>query len=69
MRPCVHFIGFRDDRYWNAVRIWGKPDYVHRWLDLRANRDFAPGDTVVFADGEWSQAPRRFNAPDIIESV
>ena len=28
---CVHFIGFRDDRYWNAVRVFGRPHFIHRW--------------------------------------
>lgn len=67
--PCVHFVGFRDDRYLNAVKIWGRPHFIHRWLDLRARREFAPNDIIVFAEGEWTQAPRRFNAPDIDDGV
>lgn len=64
---AVHFVGFRDDRYWNAVRIWGVPDFVHITWDRYAGQDIAPGDTVVFANGEWTQAPRPFSGPDLIE--
>ena len=48
--PAVHFVGFRDDRYWNAVRVFGRPDYIHRGWDRRALREIADGDTVVFAE-------------------
>ena len=66
---CVHFVGFRDDRYWSAVRVWGLPDFIHRHWDRRAAREIARGDTVVFATGEWTQEPSRFNAPDIDEPL
>lgn len=51
LSDAVHFVGFRDDRYWNAVRVFGLPDFIHRGWDLRAQREIAPGDTIVFADG------------------
>ena len=46
--PCLHFVGFRDDAYTRAVRVFGRPDFVHRVWDHRAVGDVAPGDTVVF---------------------
>ena len=49
MTFCIHFVGFRDDRYHNAVAVFGKPDFFHRVWDYRAVGDVAPGDTVVFA--------------------
>ena len=55
---AVHFVGFRDDRYWNAVRVWGEPDFIHRGWDLRARREIADSDTVVFATGPADQEPR-----------
>jgi hypothetical protein len=56
---CVHFVGFRDDRYHNAVRIFGRPDFVHRVWDHRAVADVAPDDTVVFARAEdWNNIDR-----------
>jgi hypothetical protein len=51
----IHFVGFKNDRYYNAVKVFGKPDFIHRHYDHRAFADFAPGDTVVFADGDDTQ--------------
>jgi hypothetical protein len=28
--PCLHFIGFRGEEYWSAVKVWGKPEMIHR---------------------------------------
>lgn len=58
IRPIVHFVGFRDDRYWASAKVWGRPHYIHQGFDLRARRDIADCDTVVFADGEADQAPQ-----------
>ncbi len=68
MVPCIHYVGFRDDRYWNAYLIFGGPRVIHRWWDHRAKREIAEDDTVIFADGDWQQEPRRFNAPDLDET-
>ena len=35
-RPAVHFVGFRDERYWSAVKVWGRPSFIHRGWDMRA---------------------------------
>lgn len=67
MISVVHYVGFRDDRYWNALRIFGGPRVIHRWWDRRAVREIAPEDIVIFADGDWQQEPRKFNAPDLDE--
>ncbi|UIP06629.1 hypothetical protein LY632_13225 [Erythrobacter sp. SDW2] len=56
----VHFVGFRDDRYWNAVRVFGPPDMIHEAWDRYAADDTAPEDLVVLAEGEWDQPPRSF---------
>ena len=60
----IHFVGFSDDRYWNAVRVFGKPDYVHRFWDNRAISEIAPGDSVVFADGDDTQSIRLYAYDD-----
>lgn len=65
--PMLHFVGFHDDRWWNAVRVFGRPDFIHPRWDLRARREIADGDAVVFADGDESRPVSRFNAPDYIE--
>jgi len=48
---CVHFIGFRTDHeYQSAIKVFGKPDFVHKWHDRRAYGDIdTDNDTVVFA--------------------
>ncbi|MEO1490136.1 MAG: hypothetical protein AAFR88_11990 [Pseudomonadota bacterium] len=65
---AVHFVGFRDDRYWNAVRVWGRPSFIHYVWDRRAQRDVAPGDVVVFAKGHANQPIARYNGPDLFET-
>ena len=67
INPCIHFVGFRDDRYWNAVRVWGLPDFIHPGWDTRANREIADCDTVVFATGDGSNPPTPFTFADYIE--
>ena len=44
----VHFVGFRDDRYWNACRVFGLPDFIHRRWDKRAAREI--DQPAVLAD-------------------
>lgn len=67
-RPCIHFIGFRDDRYWNAVRVWGRPHFIHRGWDMRARREIGDDDLVIFAEGNETLPPRKRNFNDIDEA-
>lgn len=53
---CVHFVGFRGEEYWSAVRIWGKPHYTHPQADFRMIGDMGPEDIVIFG-------PKAFNVP------
>jgi len=55
MRSATHFVGFKDDRYHNAVRAFGRPDFVHRFWDHRAVVEAVPGDRVIFADADEFQ--------------
>lgn len=66
---AVHFVGFRGDEYWSAVRIWGRPGFIHRRWDTRAWREIADGDVIVFATGDEHQQPSRYNGDDIREKV
>lgn len=50
--PCVHFVGFRGNEYRAAIKIWGRPDFIHRHYDHRVAGDVAPADTVIFAKGD-----------------
>ena len=65
--PSVHYVGFRDDRYWNAYRIFGCPRVIHRRWDFYATRDVGPGDVVIFAEGAETQLLADRNATDIDE--
>lgn len=65
---AVHYVNFRDDRYWSAFRIFGGPRVIHRTWDQRARREIGDDDVVVFATGDEHQPVARFNAPDIDES-
>jgi hypothetical protein len=66
-RPCVHYVGFRDDRYWNAYRIFGGPRVIHRRWDFYATRDVGPDDIVIFANGDETQPVAERNATDLDE--
>lgn len=60
--PLVHFVGFRGEEYWSAVRVFGLPDVYHRVWDQRAQQEIAPGcDTVVFARRETEPSPYNFD--------
>lgn len=54
---ALHFIGFLHPNigpsvdYDKAVRVFGKPDFVHRYWDVRAKQELAPGDVAIFASG------------------
>jgi hypothetical protein len=63
----VHFVVFRGEEYWSAVGVWGRPDFIHRKWDLRAQREIGPDDIVVFARGEWADKPSRISGDDIRE--
>ena len=55
----LHFVGFKhDQRYQNALLIFGSPDFHHPGWDLRAQREIAEVDVVVFANGPHDQVPR-----------
>jgi hypothetical protein len=50
-KPCMHFVGFKDDRVYHALKVFGQPDFWHRKWDKRAVDEVVPGDWAVFADG------------------
>lgn len=51
----VHYVGFKDDRYWNAFRLFGGPRMIHRRYDRYAVAEIGPDDVVVFAQGDEAQ--------------
>ena len=64
-KRAVHFVGFRGEEYWSAVKVWGLPDVIHFHWDMRAQREIWDGDIVVFAKGEkYVDAPSPYNFDD-----
>ena len=67
-KPCVHFVGFKDTgQYWRATKIFGPPDFIHRYWDVRARfgGEFDPTqDIIVFATGQFDDPPRPFAFDD-----
>jgi hypothetical protein len=60
-RPRVHFVGFRGEEYWSAVRLWGKPDYTWSHATFQILGDCAPYDTVVFGPSAFNK-PKKWRA-------
>ena len=65
---AVIFVGFKGAEYLSAVRVFGPPDIISRYADPRLFGDIAPGDTVVFANGEETMAERRARHPSFNDS-
>lgn len=65
MTRVVHFIGFRGEEYWSAVKVFGPPHMIHMGWDRRAQRDIGEADIVVFARGDEHQPMAERNYPDI----
>ncbi len=66
-KSCTHFVGFRGGEYLSAVRVFGRPDFIHRGWDLRAKREIADGDLIVFATGDETHKSRVKSFDDITE--
>jgi len=48
VKPHVHFIGFRGEEYWSAVKIFGVPDFIHLIHDSRLYGDVGEHDILIF---------------------
>ena len=62
--PMLHFVGFSDDRVHNALKVFGRPDFWHRFWDQRAAAEIMPGDVVLFATGDETAKPAKFAFDD-----
>lgn len=61
---ALHFIGFKDERYYNAVRVFGRPDFIHRHWDVRAKHEIVQGDVAVFATKTYCDTPNEYSFND-----
>ena len=66
--PALHFVGFRGDEYSAAVRVFGPPDFIHIGWDRWAKLEVVPGDTAIFARGDFDAAPSLYSYPDVHET-
>jgi hypothetical protein len=62
---AVHFIGFTDTaQFHRAVEVFGKPDFIHRQWDVRAQQEVVQNDIAVFARGNEKQNPTPYSFDD-----
>lgn len=66
---AIHFVWFRGEEYWSAVKIWGEPDFIHMGWDTRAKREILDTDIVVFAKGDHDQQYSERNYSDTKEKL
>ena len=55
MNNAIHFVGFSNDRYNTAIKVFGTPDFIHRFWDRRAVDEVIENDVVIFANGDETQ--------------
>jgi hypothetical protein len=65
----LHFVNFKDDRVWNARRLWGEPDFYHRVWDRRAMQEIVPGDMAIFATGSIDDEPKPISWDDSQQDI
>ena len=65
----VHYVGFRDDRYWNAIKVFGLPDFYHRVWDRRARQEIVEGDVAIFANGSIDDEPKPISWDDSQQDI
>lgn len=66
---ALHFVGFKDDRYWNALRVFGAPDFYHRVWDRRARQEIVEGDVAIFAAGDIDDEPNPISWDDSQQDI
>lgn len=44
----VHFVGFRGEEFWSAVKVFGYPNFIHSIHDHRMYGDVGPEDVLIF---------------------
>jgi hypothetical protein len=64
MPRTVHYIGFRDDAYTRAYRIWGGPAMIHRVNDIRTQSEIChTNDVAIYAGKEREDHIRDIPGP------
>ena len=61
----VHFVGFRGDaEYIAAVRVWGRPDFIHMFHDKRMYGDVGENDIIVLGPKGRDEPDPRYSDQD-----
>lgn len=67
MPRTIHYIGFRDDAFIRARRIFGGPVMIHRVNDIRTQSEIDPeNDVAIYAGKEREDRVREIPGPDVI---
>ena len=61
---CTHFVGFTDDTFNRAIKVFGRPDFVHRYWDGRAKSMIGPCDRAIFSKGTDQDVPTIYSFDD-----
>lgn len=61
----VHFVGFRTDaEYSAAVRVFGRPDFIHLFHDRRMYGDVGPDDIILLGSKGHDEPDPRYSDQD-----
>lgn len=64
---CVHYIGFRDDAFLRAYRLFGGPVMIHRVNDIRTQSEIDPdNDIAIYAGNEREDRVRDIPGTDVV---
>lgn len=63
-QPCQHFVGFTGDEFTRAKKVFGEPEFIHRYWDGRAESMVVEGDRVIFANGMKAKVLSKFSFDD-----
>lgn len=62
----VHYIGFRDDAFTRAYRLFGGPAMIHRVNDIRTQSEIDPdNDIAIYAGKEREEHIRQIPGTDV----
>lgn len=65
---AVHFVGVSGRSFVNAVKVWGHPDFWHKWHDNRMYGDVdADNDVIVFGQKQDPKKTKKYSWQDSSE--
>jgi hypothetical protein len=61
---AIHFVGFKGEEFHRAVKVFGAPDFIHRWNDGRCRSMIEPQDVAIYANGTEVPNPSVYSFDD-----